>query len=150
MKTGIKLSGVTALTQTLPNIAAAMEKEMDRVVQVTALDIANEIKRRILKGPATGILYIRGRGRINRSGTHRASAPGEAPATDTGTLASSIAAGRTGRMEAEVVSDVEYARYLEKGTVNIKPRPAWTPAYEIARDKFAARMEAAIRKATGL
>jgi hypothetical protein len=150
MRTGVKVHGITAVAKALPNIAAAMENEMDKVVQVTALDIANEIKRRILKGPATGILYIRGAGRVNKSRTHRASARGEAPATDTGTLASSIAAGRTGRMEAEVVSDVEYARYLEKGTRNIKPRPAWTPAYEMARGKFAARMQAAIRKAAGL
>ena len=65
------------------------------------------------------------------------SAPGEAPAVDTGRLRASI----THRVEMEsgevvgyVGTNVEYAPYLEFGTTRMKPRPFMVPAIERNRD----------------
>ncbi len=61
---------------------------------------------------------------------HRASAPGEAPAIDTGNLVNSIATELTGPASAVVFTNVEYAPYLEFGTKDIAPRPFLQPAVE--------------------
>ncbi len=70
--------------------------------------------------PKSGRRYQRG-----KEAVHIASSPGEAPATDTGTLTGSIMTGFLSSLEAIVGTPVEYALYLESGTRNMSPRPAW-------------------------
>jgi phage gpG-like protein len=63
---------------------------------------------------------------------HQASAPGEAPAIDTGALRRSvthqIVKEGWARYRAKIGSKLPYAAYLEFGTRYIEPRPAWMPA----------------------
>lgn len=65
---------------------------------------------------------------------NRASAPGEAPARQTGTLQASISEPRVGKVGRKVVGVLfiaaPYAGYLERGTPRIKPRPFVRPAIE--------------------
>jgi hypothetical protein len=69
---------------------------------------------------------------------HRASAPGEAPATDTGLLATSGYTEKKGSADYEVGFTAEYAQKLEFGTPGgkIAPRPFLRPAVEQHREGF--------------
>ena len=65
------------------------------------------------------------------------SAPGEAPAVDTGRLRASIAHRvemESGEAVAFVGTNVEYAPYLEFGTTRMQPRPFMVPAIERNRE----------------
>ena len=131
-------------------------------LQVQALKRCGALLEREIKlsmKPGTGREYIRG------NIVHRASAPGEPPAVDTGRLRASITynwsgSGRgrapienpagtskpsdgvgepsAGRNEVVVVvgTNVWYGRDLELGTSKIKPRPFLRPALENNRAKI--------------
>lgn len=71
---------------------------------------------------------------------HRASAPGEAPATDIGNLVNSGYAKRARRGLWHVGFHAKYARGLEFGTPKILPRPFLRPAVERFREAFLAAM----------
>ena len=81
----------------------------------------------------TGARYIEGQVKAamltakhgRRYGTHTASAPGEAPADDTGNLVSSIDVLERSSLEAVIGTPVEYSRYLEEGTSRMAARPMW-------------------------
>ena len=72
---------------------------------------------------------------------HRASAPGEAPAIDTGNLLNSGYHKMTGPTEGEVGFGAEYAVYLEMGSVRMAPRPFLGPAVERVWPEFVKAME---------
>jgi hypothetical protein len=142
--TTIKLEGEAQLMAALRKLGADAEAEARKAVEATALEVRGDIVKRYQRGPKTGKQYTRG------NVTHQASAPGEAPATDTGRLASATEYSMTGKLSAEVSNSVLYGPMLEFGTQSIEPRPAWRPAVADATPKFNRRMEAAIRKAMGL
>jgi len=73
---------------------------------------------------------------------HRASAPGEAPATDTGNLGNSIGSRMIGKTEGEVTVTAEYAAALELGSPHIAPRPFFAPAVKAEWPGFLAAMKA--------
>lgn len=66
-------------------------------------------------------------GRIDDFG-HQASAPGEAPAIDTGYLANSMTAELLNSETAIVYTNAEYAEELEFGGSKLAPRPFLQPA----------------------
>lgn len=72
-------------------------------------------------------------------GIHRASAPGDPPAVDTGHLRRSmqVDASRLNQQQptARIGTNVEYARGLEYGTRSIAPRPYFRPSVPKARPK---------------
>lgn len=79
---------------------------------------------------------------------HQASAPGEAPATDTGKLVAGITVVMDGDgLGASVESRAGYSRELEFGTVNLGARPFLTPALEKLRPKISKMIRDAIKKA---
>ena len=139
----IRVEGGDQLLAALQKLGRDGEREIARAVQATALEIRGDIVKRYQRGPKTGKQYTRG------NVTHQASAPGEAPATDTGRLASATEYSMTGKLSAEVSNSVIYGPMLEFGTQSIEPRPAWRPAVADATPKFNRRMETAIRKAMG-
>jgi phage gpG-like protein len=128
-----KITGiVSGLNETLANLKKFDQRMVDEAQKVyddTAVRVQNVAVRSIHKGPKTGRSY----------GRHKASAPGEAPATDTGALASSIARV-SGKPGAAVGTNLEYGKHLEFGTTNIKPRPWLFPALESQRKYFETRM----------
>lgn len=91
---------------------------MRGVVRATEM-VRAEMVRLILRGEKSGKIY----------GKHQASAPGEAPASDTGRLAASL---RTEydltSVSGKVIVGVPYGLDLEYGTVNMEPRPFIRPA----------------------
>lgn len=139
----VQIEGLDRLPAAMRNLSKEAELRVDKAVQATGIEVRGDIVKRIQRGPATGIIYQK----TNPTRTHQASAPGEAPATDTGRLASNINYKREGKMSASVGSELAYAAMLEFGTTSIDPRPAWVPAVEAAIPKFRKRLEDAMREA---
>lgn len=76
-------------------------------------------------GPQTGRVYVRGNIR------HRASAPGQWPAVDTGQLRIRTKI-RVSQTDAELGSNLSYAKWLQNGTRRMKPRKLFSEAMEMA------------------
>ena len=145
-KISLKVTNTDAVMQAIRQYGQKAEVELSKAVNATALTINGEIKKMIQSPPKTGTIYN------SRGKRHQASAPGEAPATDTGTLVSSITYKQESPLVATVSSRLPYAYYLEFGTkkggkTHIEPRPAWVPATEKNRDLFNKLVDAALRRA---
>ena len=139
----LEIQGGDQLAAALRAYGAAAERHVGDAVNAAGLELRGEIVKAYQRGPASGVTYEKS----NPNRTHTASAPGEAPATDTGRLASSVNFRREGAMAATVGSEVVYASMLEFGTARISPRPAWVPATEAMRPKFRQRLETALARA---
>lgn len=123
--------------------AASIERELKKALLASAQRVEKEAKESIARGPKSGRLYKR------RSVSHRASAPGEAPANATGRLLNSIVGDLdTGTsLSSFVVAGrgvVTYARHLEYGTANMGERPFMAPALERSKPFIRERMARAV------
>jgi HK97 gp10 family phage protein len=79
---------------------------------------------------------------------HRASAPGDPPASDTGRLLGSIeVVMRDGGLAAEIGTALDYGRFLEFGTKNVEARPWLQPAWEKHRKQIIRDVANEINKA---
>lgn len=110
-------------------VGVEVEQAMRRVGEEVRRDVV-----RSLSQPGTGRRYGR-RG-------HRASAPGEPPAVDTGRLKQSIQSEVTRdatRVTARVGTNVTYAPFLEFGTRLMRARPFLGPALARARKRYGGR-----------
>ena len=132
----MRLTGTKELQAALREFGINADKEIADIVRGTAQNIRTHAIKSIQRGTKSGIVYKK----TDPKRTHRASAPGEAPATDTGRLANSIQANIGGR-KAEVFTIVEYAPWLEFGTQKIQPRPFMFPALEKERPKWIKRLD---------
>jgi HK97 gp10 family phage protein len=132
----VTLTGNKQLLANLRKFGAAADKYVADVVNGTAQNIRTTAIKSIQRGPKSGIVYDK----TNPNRTHRASAPGQAPASDTGRLANSITAEISGKA-ATITAGTEYAAPLEFGTRDIEPRPFMVPAMEQERPKFNARLQ---------
>jgi phage gpG-like protein len=117
-----------------PKILATMDSRAHDAVRETLFDIKGR-SQALMQENKTGIVYRRKNQR-----QHQASAPGEAPAPDTGNLIASIDTQMTGRTTGMVFTNVEYAAVLEFGGKNMQPRPFFVPATQAAWPAFLAKM----------
>jgi HK97 gp10 family phage protein len=142
----VQIDGADDLIKALKKLGQDGERAAAQVVQATAIEVRGDIVKRYQRGPKTGKIYQK----YNPRREHQASdgEKKEAPATDTGRLANATVYKMTGKMSAEVSNDVKYGEWLEFGTQDIKPRPAWVPAVEDARPKYRKRMETALARLT--
>lgn len=104
---------MATVTIDLAKLEGMAEEKATRGVQAAALRGEAILKADILNRAGTGKRY----------GKHTASAPGEPPAPDDGRLKGATQADTQvrrdgGDLVGRVVSNVEYAIYLEKGTKN--------------------------------
>jgi hypothetical protein len=137
----VEIKNVGAVNKAIAKYGQDLETKINRIVQAIATNAMSDVKKRVQGPPKTGLVYTRG------NITHQSSAPKEAPATDTGALASSIFYKQTSRMNATIGSRLDYAYYLEFGTLRIKPRPSWQLAAAIAQAQLNAAIQSAIKKA---
>lgn len=158
--------GFGSLEKKMLSLSDSVTLEIKKVVARRALEVETDAKRSVQGGGKTGKTYKRseikrGRGK-NRKVVgykfHRASAPGEAPATDTGRLVSNISTlVALDGMEAEIgvfgkIVDDEgearnYARDLEFGTTKMAARPFLQPALEKNKEKIVRTVNDAIKRA---
>lgn len=128
-------------------IADALAKRLEVHLDARAVELQAAIQEVLHDAtPGKGKLYAtkfftRGRGPdrkvipYGRRVPHRASAPGDPPATDTGRLIASIAWRRKNADTRIVGTNVEYAFYLEFGTDRMKPRPFFRPGIDRFRKR---------------
>lgn len=141
MEIAVKIEGLDKLSANLTQVRASIEKELTGAIRSAAEKVRGEAIQSILEGSKSGRVYKRG------NVTHRASAPGEAPASDTGRLASSIQVIQTG-LESLVIAgrgQVKYARFLEFGTSKMAERPFMIPALEKSRAWITTRLQKAVK-----
>jgi HK97 gp10 family phage protein len=138
----MRLTGTAELQKALREFGLQADKHIAAAVQGTAQNIRTHAVKSIQRGAKTGKVYEK----TDPKRTHKASAPGEAPATDTGRLANSINADIDGK-SATVYTDLEYAPWLEFGTQNMEPRPFLFPAMEKERPKWEQRLDRIVDQA---
>ena len=113
----------------LQKILKELRPEAGRIVRRTGMQVLRNAKTS-MSGPKSGRVYA-------RSGKpHQASAPGEAPAVDTGNLVNSLQIEMEGDLTAVVFTDVEYAPTLEFGGAKMAMRPFLGPAAQKERKNF--------------
>lgn len=113
------------------------------IKRIGLANVLRELRKRGQKNPKT----------LRQAGFHKASAPGQPPARDTGHLARSWQTGVKGRGPVEkdgnryrlvVGSIVPYARWLEFGTSRMAARPYVRPVAEIMRRRTPFIVNAAV------
>jgi hypothetical protein len=142
----VSVSGADDLERWLGEYERKLRANVRREITKTALKVNARVKRAILQGPKTGRVHTRAPGQ-NLSRTHQSSAAGEAPANDTGTLASSIYYSRPSPDTAQIGSRLYYAYELEFGRQGLQPRPSWRPATDAERGPFEDAIREAMRRA---
>jgi len=107
-----------------------LEKDMEipfqEIVKGGGQFIRGEAIKSIQAGAKSGIVYEK----YNPRRSHRASAPGQAPASDTGNLVSKIIVKQKTKNITNVESNADYSAFLEYGTSKMEPRPFMLPAFE--------------------
>jgi len=121
-----------------PQMGPELRRAADREAEGTARSILSHAQI-AMSEPKHGKAYRRG------ERVHIASAPGEAPAVDTGALRASGYVEPVQPGTWEVGFTAEYAAAEEFGTPRIEPRPYLRPAVEAYRERFLA----AIRRLVG-
>ena len=122
----------------LPTIRPLIRARAGMVVRQTAIRAVEHMKM-AMRAPKHGRVYVRG------GAIHRASAPGEAPAVDTGNLWNSIQIDFPDELRAEVGVGAPYAPFLEYGTSKMAPRPFFWPAVDAVRSEFEESMRQIVR-----
>lgn len=142
----VDIKGVKSLEASLKRLNIDVEKVTRNAVKESALKIEADAKRLIQRGFRSGAVY----------GSHIASAPGEAPKTDTGNLVRHITSSFSNKgFSADVGSreQAKYGLYLEFGTSLISPRPWLRPTLEknkkFIENAFARNLQQVIRGING-
>lgn len=97
-------------------------EEANILTEKAADKMANEMKKSILSGAKSGRQYY------SNGRRHTSSAPGQAPANNTGALVRSIKVSKE-RNKANISISKNYALFLEFGTSKMRPRPFIIPAF---------------------
>ena len=133
MQINVKVKNLKNAMAKLKNLEKDLEPDFQEVVKGGAQQIRGEAIKSIQTGAKSGIVYEK----YNPRRTHRASAPGQAPASDTGNLVSQIMVNQKSPDEILVESNATYSSFLEFGTSKMLARPFLFPATERSRPKIA-------------
>lgn len=128
----IEIIGDKKLRARINELAKKAPKKIDRILFKAALNTHRIAIFSIQQGPKTGRSYKRG------GKTHIASAPGEAPATDSGELVRNITIEKDAIMDYTVGSREAAPQgfWMEFGTSRVEARPWLTPAARLARKQL--------------
>jgi len=126
MKIEIKVTNLKKALSQLDRLSKDMEVPFQEVVKGGGQQIRNEAIKSIQTGAKSGVMYQK----YNPRREHRASAPGQAPASDTGNLVSKIIVRQKSQDVTSVESNANYSAFLEYGTSKMQPRPFMLPAFE--------------------
>ena len=132
MQISIQVKGFKKVMASLKNLEQDLEKPFREVIVGGAQLIRGEAIKSIQSGPKSGRIYEK----YNPRRTHRASAPGQAPASDTGNLVRNIVVKQENPDLVKVESNALYSSFLEFGTSKMLARPFLFPATERSRPKI--------------
>ena len=150
----VTITGAERIKHKLALIEGPMRKAMRDAIQGGALAVEKEAKNSVQRGSPSGRIYEKYKPRR----THRASAPGQPPATDTGFLAAHITTVLDmDGLGASVESQAVYSKALEFGhqykTHKLAARPFLFPAFERLKPRILQQIAKALttplRKAGG-
>jgi HK97 gp10 family phage protein len=131
--TSVEVLNVERLRRRLARMSDAVTRHAREAIAQSAEAIETDAKQSIERGPKTGRLYERSDPRRS----HRASAPGQAPATDSGRLGRNIThVVDPDGLGASVESRATHSRALEFGTTDMAARPFMHPAFERNRSQI--------------
>ena len=126
MNITFKVSNLKKVLSQLDKLEKDMEIPFQEIVKGGGQFIRGEAIKSIQAGAKSGIVYEK----YNPRRSHRASAPGQAPASDTGNLVSKIIVKQKSKNITNVESNADYSAFLEYGTSKMEPRPFMLPAFE--------------------
>ena len=126
MKIDFKVTNMKLALSQLDRLAKDMELPFQEVVKGGGQLIRGEAIKSIQTGAKSGVMYQK----YNPRREHRASAPGQAPASDTGNLVSKIIVRQKSQDVTSVESNANYSAFLEYGTSKMEARPFMLPAFE--------------------
>jgi HK97 gp10 family phage protein len=126
MKIDFKVTNMKLALSQLDRLAKDMELPFQEVVKGGGQLIRAEAIKSIQTGAKSGVMYQM----YNPRREHRASAPGQAPASDTGNLVSKITVKQKSLNVVHVESNADYSAFLEYGTSKMEARPFMFPAFE--------------------
>jgi len=121
-----KVTNLKKVLSQLNRLGKDMEVPFQEIVKGGGQLIRGEAIKSIQSGAKSGVMYQM----YNPRREHRASAPGQAPASDTGNLVSKIIVKQKSKNITNVESNADYSAYLEYGTSKMQPRPFMLPAFE--------------------
>jgi len=125
----VQVLGQAEMDERLQRINLASRKYLSKELTRWAIKAHKSAVDSIQGGTKTGHEYRKGKGgKI----AHRASAPGEAPATDTGELVRGLRVMPSNEhtLSAFVASTAPYSWWLEFGTSQMAARPFMHPAFK--------------------
>ena len=122
----LKVTNLKKVMNKLSKLNKQLEPDFQEVVKGGGQLIRGEAIKSIQSGAKSGIMYQK----YNPRREHRASAPGQAPASDTGNLVSKIIVKQKTKNIVNVESNADYSAFLEYGTSKMEPRPFMLPAFE--------------------
>lgn len=135
MKIKVEVGGTKNMRDGLRKFGERAGVSANRAGDIMSERLIELIQDEIYNGPKTGRVYLR----YNPRRVHQASAPGQSPANDQGTLARSFYAVQTKlnqyAYKNTVGSDLLYAAVLQYGNAqnNLAPRPYFTTAIKRLR-----------------
>ena len=129
----INVKNLKKVLSQLNRLDKDLETPFQEIVKGGGQLIRAEAIKSIQTGAKTGIVYQK----YNPRRQHRASAPGQAPASDTGNLVSKIIVKQKSKNVTQVESGADYSKFLEYGTSKMEPRPFLFPAFEKSRGNIA-------------
>ena len=133
MEATINVKNLDKVLGQLKKLNKQLEPDFQEIVKGGGQFIRGEAIKSIQSGAKSGIVYEK----YNPRRTHRASAPGEAPASDTGNLVSKIIVKQKTKNITNVESNANYSAFLEYGTSKMQPRPFMFPAFEKSKKPIA-------------
>tara|TARA_B100000424_G_C22535636_1_gene305872 strand:- start:41 stop:490 length:450 start_codon:yes stop_codon:yes gene_type:complete len=133
MKIDIQVKNINEALKKFDTLKKDLETPFREVIAGGAQLIRGQAIRSIQTGPKSGRIYEK----YNPRRTHRSSAPGQAPASDTGNLVSQIRVREENKDLIKVESNALYSSFLEFGTSKMLARPFLFPASERSRPKIA-------------
>ena len=133
MKIGIQVKNINEALKKFDSLKKDLEQPFREVILGSAQLIRGEAIKDIQTGAKSGRIYEK----YNPRRTHRASAPGQSPASDTGNLVRNIRVRNVNKDFVKVESNAPYSSFLEFGTSKMLPRPFLFPATERSRPKIA-------------
>ena len=128
----INVKNLKKVMSQLGRLNKDLEQPFQEVVKGGGQLIRAEAVKSIQSGAKSGIVYEK----YNPRRSHRASAPGQAPASDTGNLVSKIRVKQKNPNTTIVESGADYSAFLEYGTSKMQPRPFLFPAFEKSKEKI--------------
>ena len=108
----INVKNLDKVLKSFKKLEKDLEPDFQEIIKGSAQLIRGEAIKSIQTGAKTGIVYQK----YNPRRQHRASAPGQAPASDTGNLVSKIIVKQKTKNITQVESGADYSKYLEYGT----------------------------------